>query len=73
MGLWSVDSAFAGHADDSILPSLMPHEMASLMVGLVVGLGLLAELSVFVLWRLRRLEQRINRLETEQKGRWSRP
>jgi hypothetical protein len=72
MGLWSVDPAFAGHAGDVILPSLMPHEMASLVVGLVVGLAVLAGLSVFVLWRLRRLERRLKRLEIEQAGRSSR-
>jgi uncharacterized iron-regulated membrane protein len=72
MRLWGDDQALAGHAGDTIVSSMMPHEVASLLVGILVGLGLLAGLSGLILWRLRRLRQRVERLEAERSGRPSR-
>ncbi|MEW6247009.1 MAG: hypothetical protein AB1555_09895 [Nitrospirota bacterium] len=63
-----IDPAFAGHAGETGIALLMPHEMMS-GLALVAGLALLSLLLIsLTAWKVRRIERRLHRLEERLSG-----
>ena len=58
-----IDPAFAGHAGETGVALLMPHEMLS-GLALVAGLALLSLVRIsLTAWKVRRIERRLHHLE----------
>lgn len=58
-----IEQAWAGHAGETGIAALMPHELLGVIVLLIGLVVLLAGLSGYCLIRLKKLERRLNRLE----------
>ncbi len=56
---------YAGHAGESGVPLIMPHQLMSAMIILGLVLAMLVVLSVLVIRFLMKIHQRVRRLEQE--------
>jgi hypothetical protein len=68
LGVTMIDQAWAGHAGEAGIASLMPHEVMGAVVLLIGLLILLTILTGFCLIRLTRLERRVTGLEASQQA-----